>query len=88
MSEPVELETERLLLRPFRLTDAEDYFAFAQDPEWALAPDRTFAVDLFVVLLLGDNRLVCLYGVLRANLLSVDTGHGQVAVAEQALNVE
>ena len=35
MSEPVELKTERLLLRPFRLTDAEDVFAYAKDPEWS-----------------------------------------------------
>lgn len=36
MSEPVELKTERLLLRPFRLTDAKDVFAYAKDPEWFL----------------------------------------------------
>jgi ribosomal-protein-alanine N-acetyltransferase len=36
MSEPVELKTERLLLRPYRLTDAEDVFAYAKDPEWSL----------------------------------------------------
>jgi RimJ/RimL family protein N-acetyltransferase len=35
MSDPVELKTERLLLRPFRVTDAEDVFAYAGDPEWA-----------------------------------------------------
>jgi RimJ/RimL family protein N-acetyltransferase len=35
MSEPDELKTERLLLRPFRLTDAEDVFAYAKDPEWS-----------------------------------------------------
>jgi ribosomal-protein-alanine N-acetyltransferase len=34
MSEPVELKTERLLLRPFRLADAADVFAYAKDPEW------------------------------------------------------
>lgn len=36
MSESVELKTERLLLRPFRLTDAEDVFAYAKDSEWSL----------------------------------------------------
>ena len=36
MSEPVELRTERLLLRPFRITDPEDVFAYAKDTEWAL----------------------------------------------------
>ena len=36
MSESVELKTERLLLRPFRLTDAEDVFAYDKDSEWSL----------------------------------------------------
>ena len=38
MSEPakgVELRTERLLLRPFRLDDVDDVFEYARDPEWA-----------------------------------------------------
>ncbi len=35
MTEPVELRTERLVLRPFRLDDVEDVFAYASDPEWA-----------------------------------------------------
>ena len=39
MSEPVEFRTERLLLRPFYGTDAEDVFAYAKDPEWALYLD-------------------------------------------------
>jgi RimJ/RimL family protein N-acetyltransferase len=30
-----ELRTERLLLRPWRLTDVDDAFAYASDPEWA-----------------------------------------------------
>ena len=37
MTEPsdrVELKTERLLLRPFRLEDADDIYAYAKDPEW------------------------------------------------------
>ena len=28
------LETDRLLLRPFQLTDADDVYAYAHDPEW------------------------------------------------------
>ena len=35
MPEPTEIRTERMLLRPFRLTDAEDVYAYASDPEWA-----------------------------------------------------
>ena len=34
MSEPTELKTERLLLRPFRLEDVDDVYAYAKDPEW------------------------------------------------------
>ncbi len=34
MSAPTEIRTERLLLRPFRLTDADDVYAYAKDPEW------------------------------------------------------
>ena len=30
----VELKTERLLLRPFRLEDVDDVYAYAKDPEW------------------------------------------------------
>ena len=32
----VELRTERLLLRPFRLEDVDHVYAYAKDPEWAL----------------------------------------------------
>jgi RimJ/RimL family protein N-acetyltransferase len=32
---PVELRTERLLLRPLRLTDADDVYAYASDAEWS-----------------------------------------------------
>ena len=35
MAEGVELKTERLLLRPFRLEDVNDVFEYARDPEWA-----------------------------------------------------
>lgn len=32
---PDELETERLVLRPFQLGDVDDVLAYAQDPEWS-----------------------------------------------------
>lgn len=32
---PDVIETERLLLRPFRLSDADDVLAYAQDREWS-----------------------------------------------------
>ena len=35
MTDPTELDTERLLLRQFRLKDVDDVFAYAKDPEWA-----------------------------------------------------
>ena len=35
MTEPVELRTERLLPRQFKLDDVEDVFTYASDPEWA-----------------------------------------------------
>ena len=35
MNDPVELRTERLLLRPFSLEDADDISQYAEDPEWA-----------------------------------------------------
>ena len=35
MTERVELKTERLLLRPFRLEDLDDVFEYPRDPEWA-----------------------------------------------------
>ena len=31
---PIEIRTPRLLLRPIRLVDAADVFAYASDPEW------------------------------------------------------
>ena len=34
MAEPTEIRTERLLLRPFRLTDADDVYAYAKDQEF------------------------------------------------------
>ncbi len=35
MTEPTELRTERLLLRPWSLADIDDLLAYADDPEWA-----------------------------------------------------
>ena len=35
MTKPTELRTERLLLRPFRLSDIDDVLEYASDPEWA-----------------------------------------------------
>ena len=34
MSDRPHLKTERLLLRPFRLDDVADVYAYAKDPEW------------------------------------------------------
>lgn len=33
---PESIQTPRLLLRPFRLDDADDIYAYASDPEWGL----------------------------------------------------
>ena len=35
MTRPTELTTDRLLLRPFRMSDVDDVLAYASDPEWA-----------------------------------------------------
>ena len=34
MTEHIEMRTERLFLRPFRLTDVDDVYAYASDPLW------------------------------------------------------
>ena len=34
MAEKVELNTERMLLRPFRLEDVDDIYSYAKDPEY------------------------------------------------------
>lgn len=34
MAEDIELKTDRLLLRPYRLADVDDVFAYASDPTW------------------------------------------------------
>ncbi len=36
MEMPKEIRTERLLLRPLRLSDIDDVYQYAKDPEWAL----------------------------------------------------
>ncbi len=35
LANPIELRTERLLLRPFRLSDIDDVLSYGSDPEWA-----------------------------------------------------
>ncbi len=35
MTEPVELRTERLLMRPSKPDDVEEVFTYASDPDWA-----------------------------------------------------
>lgn len=35
MAKPIKLKTQRLLLRPFELSDASDVYEYAQDPDWA-----------------------------------------------------
>ena len=34
MTEPTELRTERLLLRPYTLADVDDVYAYAKDETW------------------------------------------------------
>ena len=38
MTTPTELTTDRLLLRPFRMSDVDDVLAYASDPGWAEFP--------------------------------------------------
>ena len=42
MTKPTELRTERLLLRPFRLSDIDDVVEYAGDPEWATFYPRPY----------------------------------------------
>ena len=42
MTKPTELTTERLLLRPFRLSDIGDVLRYASDPEWAAFYPRPY----------------------------------------------
>ena len=45
MAGPTEIRTERLLLRPFRLSDIEDVLEYGSDPEWAAFFDRPYDRD-------------------------------------------
>ena len=42
MTKPTELKTERLLLRPFRLSDTDDVLEYGSDPEWAAFSPRPY----------------------------------------------
>ena len=42
MTKTIELRTERLLLRPFRLSDIDDVLEYASDPEWATYYPRPY----------------------------------------------
>ena len=42
MTKPTELKTERLLLRPFSLSDIDDVLEYASDPEWATFRQRPY----------------------------------------------
>ena len=60
MTKPTELKTERLLLRPFRLSDVDDVLEYASDPEWAAFRLRPY------------DRGVAEYRVVRAVVTSWD----------------
>ena len=62
MTKPTELKTERLLLRPFRLSDIDDVLAYASDDEWAAFHPRPY------------DRGAVEYMVARAMLASRDKG--------------
>ena len=42
MTKPIELRTERLLLRPFSLSDVDAVLEYASDPEWATYYPRPY----------------------------------------------
>ena len=42
MTKPIELKTERLLLRPFSLSDIDDVLEYASDDEWATFHPRPY----------------------------------------------
>ena len=42
LTKTIELRTERLLLRPFRLSDIDDVLEYASDPEWATYYPRPY----------------------------------------------
>ena len=60
MTKPTELSTERLLLRPFRLSDIEDVLRYGSDPEWATfyprPYDRASAENMVARSILADWR--------------------------------
>ena len=62
MTKPTELRTERLLLRPFSLSDIDDVLAYASDDEWAAFHPRPY------------GRGAVEYMVARAMLASRDKG--------------
>ena len=58
---PLEIRTERLLLRPWRMDDADDVLAYAADPEWTryLLPSRPYefhhAVEYLTAKIAADH---------------------------------
>ena len=42
MTEPTELRTDRMLLRPFSLSDVDDVLEYGSDPEWAAFYDHPY----------------------------------------------
>ena len=62
MTKPTELKTERLLLRPFSLSDIDDVLEYASDDEWAAFHPRPY------------DRGAVEYMVARAMLASRDKG--------------
>ena len=62
MTKPTELTTERLLLRPFSLSDIDDVLEYASDDEWAAFHPRP------------HDRGAVEYMVARAMLASRDKG--------------
>lgn len=62
MTKPTELKTERLLLRPFSLSDVDDVLEYASDDEWAAFHPRPY------------DRGSVEYMVARAMLASRDNG--------------
>ncbi|MCY4110286.1 MAG: GNAT family N-acetyltransferase [Chloroflexi bacterium] len=63
---PKEIRTERLLLRPFRMSDVDDVFQYAQDPEWARylhvpQPYLRSDAEEFVALQLEDPSWAIVY---------------------------
>ena len=42
MTGPTELRTDRLLLRPFSLSDVDDVLEYGSDPEWAVFYDHPY----------------------------------------------